>query len=112
MPRRRRHQLTETERRNLMTRSASLNALSQHPSWPELENVVLEQRERLEREMLRRALHASAGRFAAPVNQREVDYLRGFIGGMEWMVAVPTSAQTTLENYLKQQGYALEGDRQ
>lgn len=111
MPRRRK-QLNESQRRELLTRSSSLNALSQHPSWPDIEAEVLRKRERLEREMLVRALGSRAGRHAAPVDQREIDYLRGFIGGMEWLVAVPTSAQTTLENYLKQQGFALEGDTQ
>jgi hypothetical protein len=94
-------QRTEQERRALVLRGGALAALSQHPSWPELEDEVKRKEERLRKHILSRFLSTEA------VDQRQVDYLRGFINGMNWLVAVPTSAEDTLERYLKQQGIAL-----
>lgn len=98
--------MSELEQRQLVTRGGALSALSQHPSWAELEAEVGRKRARLERHVLAQAL--SAGGFS----QREADYLRGFISGIEWLVAVPTRAESTLERYLKEQGIALESEAQ
>ncbi|HET6315975.1 MAG TPA: hypothetical protein VFG86_05935 [Chloroflexota bacterium] len=99
--------MNEAARRTLMTRGGALAALSQHPSWAQLEDEVGRKQQKIERHFIARAM-----RMNEPIDQREADYLRGFIHGMRWLVAVPTHAESSLERFLKQQGVALEGDEQ
>lgn len=97
--------LTDEDRRLLVQRQANLTALTKHPSWPELEAEVERKQTRLEKHILARTLGSTAA-----FEQREIDYLRGFVNGMKWLVAVPVSAENSLERYLERQGLKLEGD--
>jgi hypothetical protein len=99
----RRRVLSPEAQRELVTRGGSLAALSQHPSWPDLEDEINKKIERLRK----RALATSLSQ--APVNQRELDYVRGFIDGMTYLVAVPNLAESRLEHYLKERGAEMEG---
>jgi hypothetical protein len=99
----RRH-LSPEDQRALITRGGSLATLSQHPSWPDLEDEVRRKEERLQKHILAKCMSP-----VAPINQREVDYIRGFINGMNWLVMVPTNAESRLETYLKEHGVNLEG---
>lgn len=101
MPRRR---MSEAARRELMTRQGDLTALAKHPSWPILEGEVERKRARLEKYLLAKLLGSMP---TTAINEHEVDYLRGFIQGMTWLVAVPTHAEVTLERFLKAQGIEL-----
>jgi len=85
----------EDELREEAAINAELVSLSTHPSWPELEREVARKREKIERYLTRKMLSG-----IEPVNQREVDLLRGVIEGMTWLVARPTSAERSLERYL------------
>ena len=101
MPRRR---LSPEAQQTLIRRQAALTALTQHPSWPELEAEVGRKAERLEKHVLAVTLGSRR-----PIPIEEIEYLRGFIQGMRWLVAVPNRAETTLEQYLRAQGIQLEG---
>ena len=97
--------LKEEDQRLLRQRQATLTALSKHPSWPELEAEVGRKLARLEKHILARTLGNPT-----EFSQREIDYLRGFVNGMKWLVAVPVSAESSLERYLQRQGVKLEGE--
>jgi hypothetical protein len=101
--------LSEDDQRILRQRQANLTALSKHASWPELEAEVERQIVKIERQTVI-ALGLRLGRYGKEVNQREIDYLRGFISGIKWLIAVPTAAENSLEQYLQRQGVNLEGD--
>ena len=101
-----RRRLSEVEQRNLITRQGSLSALAQHPSWPDLRDEIDRKQARIERVLVANALGAK------PLDQRQVDYLRGFIHGMRWFAAVPEQAEGALEAYLKKQGISVEGASQ
>lgn len=94
-----RRKLTEEQARHLVTTSGALAALQSHPSWENLKGEI-----GVKEEKCRRVIMAMAMNPNKPVDQRQIDYLRGFIGGMHYIVAVPESAESTLENYLKEQG--------
>lgn len=97
--------LSDEDRRLLTQRQAELTALSKHPSWPELEKEVGRKQTRLEKHILARTLGSTS-----EFSQREIDYLRGFVNGMKWLVAVPVSAESSLERFLQRQGVKLEGE--
>jgi hypothetical protein len=87
----------------LTQRQANLTALTKHPSWRELEAEVERKQVRLEKHILARTLGNTS-----EFSQREIDYLRGFVNGMKWLVAVPGSAESSLERFLQSQGVTLE----
>jgi hypothetical protein len=97
--------MNEEDRRVLAQRQATLTALSKHASWAELEAEVDRKEQRLQKLVLAKVLGGS-GEF----NQREIDYLRGFVQGMKWLVAVPVTAESSLERFLQAQGVKLEGE--
>jgi hypothetical protein len=88
----------ETERL-LIARKAALVSLTSHPNWAELEAETDRRLAQIEKMILARAL--GGGQTAAEFDQRQIDYLRGFANGMRWIRAVPTSAEASLENFLK-----------
>jgi len=94
----------ETQR-ILTSRAANLTALTKHPSWGELQAEVERKRGRIEKVILAKALGAKA-----PVDPAELQYLKGFVHGMDWFAKVPVSAERTLEEFLKEQGVTVEGD--
>jgi hypothetical protein len=98
----RRSSLTEAEKRDQTVRDGNLQALAKHPAWPDLEQSVGLKRLKLEQVLLAHTLGKG------PVNQRFVDYNRGLIDGMQWLVSVPTTAENRLERYLKE--HAVEGE--
>jgi len=93
-----RRRLSDDDQRRLISRGGALAALSQHPSWPDLVEEIQAKRQRLERVQLTKALSK------APVDQRELDFVRGFIAGMEYLVEVPSNAEARLESFLKEHG--------
>ena len=98
--------LSEQARRELLTRQGNLTALTRHPNWPDLEAEI-------ERKVVRIEKHLMAlvtGR--AEIDQREIDYFRGFIDGMRYMGLVPVRAETRLERFLQERGVKLEGVEQ
>lgn len=99
-----RKRLNDEQQRHLMARGSSLAAISQHPSWPDFLEEIEAKATRLEK----RTLSLCMG--VAPVNQRDIDYTRGFINGMQYIALLSENAEARLEDYLKKQaGMELEG---
>lgn len=92
--------LTEQERRNLTVRQGELSALAQHPSWPVLEAEVGRRREVFERELVARIFGGQS------VDQERQSFLRGFVKGMQYVLAVPAGAEARLDEYLRRQEVA------
>lgn len=96
--------LSEADRRQLMTEQSALTALTMHPSWPTLVEVINGKQEKLEQTAV---AHAFSSKGLQPVHAA---YLRGFRDGMRYIVRVPANAELRLENYLKAQGIQSEGE--
>lgn len=101
----RRRRLTEAEQRQLLLRQGALTALTKHPSWPDLLAELEKKRERIEKITLAKTL-----RSRDEIDARDIYYLRGFLGGIDYMVEVCEGAETALENYLKTQGVEAKGE--
>jgi hypothetical protein len=97
--------LNESERRRLMTEQAALTALTQHPSWPNLVEAIEKKERRLERTALALVFGSPTG-----IDLEKQAYLRGVRDGMRYMISVPTNAEARLENVLRAQGIASEGE--
>src|SRR5215471_20530937 len=105
--------MSEQTARRLTITSGNLAALAKHPSWPDLETAVEEKRQRIHRSMLVEALYLStSAKLVPPADQRKLDWARGFIAGMEYVVAVPTNAESSLERTLKEQGIRLVPEKE
>lgn len=89
--------LNEQQRRDLMTRQASLTALTKHPSWPVFENEVAMKVERIEKAVVSNTLLSRN-----PIDAEHILYWRGFIHGLRWLVAAPTGAEARLESFLRE----------
>jgi hypothetical protein len=91
--------------RVLAQRQANLTALTQHPSWPELQAEVGRKRARIEKTV---TVKVFGGR--EPVDPIEMAFWRGFVEGMEWFAGVPEVAEARFERYLRDRGVgATEG---
>ena len=83
-------------REELIQRSAALNSLSKHPDYPELQ---LESQRKIARMTTRLVADMLAGK---PVDQREIDYARGWLDALHWAVELPGKAEDTLERALRE----------
>lgn len=101
---RRRSRLSEVEQRNLMTMKANLAALSKHPSWPELEEVVRIHIGQIEKQVLRETLYART------VDPENIHFLRGVIEGLKYLADIPSKAERSLESMLREQGIAMRNE--
>jgi hypothetical protein len=93
------------DEQKLMRQQAALTALTKHPSWETLLEVVDEKQERMERALLARIIGSKK-----PVDQGQVDRIRGFIAGMRYFIAVPEVAENRLVHYLREQGIEVEAN--
>ena len=82
----------------LNRRASALAAIAKHPSWPELEEEVERKIERLRRTAAMIALSEHGA------DQRKLDAIRGTIAALRWLVGVPKKAESTLEDFLREQG--------
>jgi len=89
--------VNEKTREELIRRSVSLHALSKHPSFKEL---VAEVERRKERDLKR--MVADIITTGDPVDQRTVDYTRGWWDSLSWALGVADKAETTLGNALEE----------
>jgi hypothetical protein len=94
---------TEEQQHRLLTTGGALAALSKHPSWPDLVETIEEKKRKLERVQIAKVLTSGM-----PANQRDIDFVRGFIAGMEYLLSIPSTAEGRLEAYLKKHGVNLE----
>lgn len=92
-------ELASEELRFLADRAQSLGKLIDHPSWQTLREELTRVREMYIDRLSRRMIHG--GISAAPVDQRELDYQRGFFAGAEWILSNPEKAGSSLEQALK-----------
>jgi hypothetical protein len=90
--------MSDDTRLVLAQRQAAFTSLAKHPSWSEFEQEVGRKVTRLEKVILARVLSSNV-----EFTQREIDYMRGFVNGMKWLIAVPNGAEARLETYLQQQ---------
>lgn len=88
--------------RELGDRARELAKLMEHPSWDllrlELDAKRSQFMARKTRELISGGIHAD------PVNQREIDYQRGFFAGAEWILNNPEMAEATLKKALERMG--------
>lgn len=84
------------------TLAQDLAKLTEHPSWPVLRQVFADAREKAERKLSREML--SGGELVAPVDQRKVDYRRGFLRGCQAVLDHPELAQHAFEKALETEG--------
>lgn len=89
VPRATQHELTR--------RAATLAALVQHPSWPEMEAEMGRKIERLKRTASIVALQDDGA------DQRKLDQIRGTIAALNWFLGVPVKATSSLERFLSEQ---------
>jgi len=92
----RRKPFTEQERRDLVVREGELSALAQHPSWPVFEAVLQERVQVYANEI---TAHVFNGE---PLSVERQHYIRGFIKGMYYALAVPVGAEASLARYLRE----------
>jgi len=85
------------QQREFVERKANLTALTKHPSWPDLEATIAEKRGRIEKLVLAKTLATRD-----EVDLRDIYYLRGFLGGLAYMLSACEDAEVALENFLKE----------
>jgi hypothetical protein len=101
----RRRPLDPEQERQKAAIDAELAVLARSSSWPALEAEVGRKKELIERFLTRKLL-----RGLEPVNQREVDFLRGVIEGLTWLVNRPQRAEVSLERYLAENAEVFIGE--
>lgn len=76
-----------------------LAKLTEHPSWPTLRQVFTDARDRYERKLAREML--AGGEDTGTVDQRKVDYRRGFLRGCQAVLDHPELAARMFEKALQ-----------
>ena len=92
-----RRRLSDAERRKLVIVEGELSALAQHPSWPTLEAAVQQRIDKFEKEIAVKVFGGST------IDVERQHFIRGFVKGIQYVLAVPTGAEASLEAYLKSQ---------
>jgi len=90
--------MSEQSRRDLAVRQGELAALAQHPGYEVLRLAAEDRVEKIERIALAQLLHGEGA-----VDGGKVFYMRGYIHGLRWFAGEPGSAQSSLEQSLKQE---------
>ena len=83
----------------LSERQVKLTDLTKAPGWKILSAGVEAKKALYEKNLLAR--HLSAVPTAEPVNQRDLDYWRGYFAGQRDLISSPEKAEKTLEVTLK-----------
>src|SRR5262245_25330735 len=84
------------EQRELLLRKGELAALANHPAWPVLESVVDEQRQTYLAEMAHKIMTESL-----TLDPERQAFIRGFMKGAMFVLAVPTGNEASLERELR-----------
>ena len=79
-----------------------LAKLVEHPSWPALRSEF-EKRKEAHVTKIARDL-AAGGIDAKPIDQRHIDYTRGFLRGAQAVLDTPGNALAALEEALRKEG--------
>lgn len=80
-------------------KARALKKLEGHEGWEVLKTDFTVQQDAYERRIARQVTRL--GRDAEPLNQRHIDYERGFWRGVQAVLGSPEAAQKALENALK-----------
>ena len=78
-----------------MARAERLAKIARSEGWAELKEEYKRKRERL----MKKAVHDYLER-GQPVDQRHLDYLRGFFAGCDWILKNPDLAEKSVEEAL------------
>ena len=81
----------------LAARAQQFKALKQSPAWQELRKALTEERERRARILVTELLAGNQ------FDQSDIDYLRGFIDGGEFVLENPEKVETRLESALRRE---------
>ena len=84
--------------RVLGDRAQQLSKLTEHPSWATLKEELGRVREMYQTKLSRKL--TTGGINAPPLDQREIDYQRGFFAGAKWILDNPDLAESTLQTAL------------
>lgn len=91
--------LPSQEIKLLGDRAQSLSKLVDHPSWQTLRDELDRVKEQYMGRLARKLV--SGGISATPIDQREIDYQRGFFSGAEWILANPEQAESSFAKALE-----------
>ena len=83
----------------LGTLARELHKLTEMPEWQTLRSVFAEQREAAEVRMAREMF--AGGIDKSPLDQREVDYRRGFLRGVQAVLDAPADADTAFRKAME-----------
>jgi len=98
----RRRGRSEQEQRDLLVTQGALTALANHPSWSTLEGVLDQRIKVYEKEITAAIFHGNG------ISLERQQFIRGFVKGMRYVLAVPTGAEVSLERYLRETGLTRE----
>lgn len=87
--------------RDLGTRAQALGKLKDHPSWAVLEDTFEKTRAAYLDSLSRKLI--AGGIDAAPLDQRQLDYKRGFWAGAKAVLDNPDDVQEALEAALRKE---------
>lgn len=93
--------MNEDATRELQQRQVRLTALTLHPSWEELRSEFDRKKARQEKQLLSELLRGE------PLDQRRIDWFRGFWQGAEWILNNPEMAERSFKRAFDQ-GSAIE----
>ena len=85
-------------------RAARITALMQHPSWEEWVAEAKRKIALLEARASREALKLEGA------NQRELDYIRGWIAALRWTYKMPEAAEDQLTRFIEEEARDAERD--
>lgn len=79
-----------------------LAKLVEHPSWPALRSEFDKRKDTYVQKIARD--YTAGGIDAKPIDQRQIDYIRGFLRGAQAVLDTPENAMKALEEALREEG--------
>jgi len=86
-----------SSREILRQRASQISAVMNHPGWEEHVAEAKRKIEKLERRAARLALSDNGA------DQRQLDYIRGWIAALRWTYRMPEAAGQRLEQWLEEE---------
>ena len=86
--------------RKLGDQARELTKLKEQPGWATLREILEERRQAVSRSLGHGLV--TGGIDAAPVDQRKIDYQRGFFAGAQWILDNPEHAEKILAAALEE----------
>lgn len=95
-------ELTNRKTVKLADQAREMAKLTEHPAWPALRQAFAEARAQAERKLVSEMMRGGEG--AAPLDQRKVDYRRGFLRGCQAVLDHPELAIQAYESAMEKEG--------